>query len=174
MKRISLLLIAIINSSVLFAQSDTTAKGNNELKINIVSLVLGAPEVFYERSMNQSSSFGLAVLMGIDDMTDYRFAAIPYYRLYFGQKEATGFFIEANTGLITANQDRYHYNSLGHTTLISKHWTTVGFGVAAGVKLFSRYGMFLDAYYGVGKLIGGSRVLSRNYPRRGITIGKRF
>ncbi|HTM98822.1 MAG TPA: hypothetical protein VL088_08780, partial [Pedobacter sp.] len=96
------------------------------------------------------------------------------YRLYFGQKKANGLFFEGSTGLISSNQDRHHWDSMGNLTYVSPNWTSLGFGIAAGVKVLSRYGMFFEAYYGLGKLMGERKLLSRNYPRRGLTVGYRF
>ena len=77
-------------------------KGENELRINALSFLAATDiNIFYERILNKSSSYGLSMFINAGDdtleLTDRRFALNPYYRFYFyNTKEygARGFFIE--------------------------------------------------------------------------------
>ncbi|MFD1614492.1 hypothetical protein [Gelatiniphilus marinus] len=91
-------LVAFLFCSVSFSQSETgpsTAPQNfNEIKLNGLYLVLGAFDVTYERTINEESAFGLNVFLTLDDELndDINYYISPYYRFYFGNKYAAGFF----------------------------------------------------------------------------------
>lgn len=175
----------------IFAQESTkstadTAKtvdnvgGKNEIRLNLLNVVLGIPEISYERLFNDNSGAGLSVLVGIDDDMEYKFGVIPYYRMYFGNspKKATGFFIEANAALMNvADVYSYGYEVSPNGNYISTRYEektlSFGMGAAAGGKFISKNGFVGELYFGVGRFFGKKGHVEV-YPRMGITIGKRF
>lgn len=160
----------------------TGQDGNNELKLNLVYTIAGFPELNYERIIKDDMSIGLAVLVGIEKNAAYSFGVIPNYRVYFGNKKANGFFIEANAAVISNRDDYYDYGYLAYTTypagyqptgmLSNKTETNFGLGAAAGAKFLTKNGFIGEVFIGVGRLFGASSIEA--YSRSGITIGKRF
>lgn len=167
------------------AQNNSTEKknseaGNNELKVNLLTSILALPEISYERILEDNMGVGISLSAGIgddDDFSEYRFLAIPHYRLYFGKKRAAGFFIEGNAA-IGSVKERYfmYYNSATDTfysTNTSSAKTNFGLGAAVGAKFLTRNGFTGEIYGGVGRFLGNNRSVEA-YPRIGITLGKRF
>ena len=156
--------------------------GNNELKLNLIMSIAGIPEINYERIISDDMSIGIAVIVGLEKETDYKFGIIPNYRVYFGGKRANGFFIEGNAAVISSRGDYYDYSPLAYTSYppgyyptfppISKTYTNFGLGAAAGAKFLTKNGFVGEIYLGVGRLFGNNSIEA--YPRAGITIGKRF
>ncbi|MES2419049.1 MAG: hypothetical protein V4541_12740 [Bacteroidota bacterium] len=144
-----------------------TRVGRNEFKFNILYTVLGLPEFTYERIIKEDRAIGLSVFIGAQNDFDFKFGLTPYYRWYFGNTKANGFFIEANTSMILARGSKY--DELGR--YISQH-LVYGVGAATGVKFFTRNDFFGEAYLGLGRTIG-ERYFFNNYPRLGLNIGKR-
>jgi len=183
----------MVSSLMSFAQKIDTLKnsiqknaevighgGNNELKINLLYTVIGMPEITYERLLADNMGIGASVFVGLDNSVDYKFGFIPHYRLYFGAKKASGFFIEGNAAVITFRDNYYYqynssYPSTFNSAVAEKNSTTFGLGAAAGAKFLTRNGFLGEAYLGLGRTFGESSGFDPEaYPRVGITIGKRF
>lgn len=158
-------ILAVICSSLAFSQSE-----NNEFKVNILYTAIGMPELSYERLISDNSSVGASVAFSLDkkeDM-DLRLSFTPYYRMFFGQKKAAGFFIEANS-IIINYVDTIYFDGTS-----SKYETRTGFGLgaAAGAKFLTKNNLIGEVYGGVGRVFGDNSLGA--YPRFGITLGKRF
>ncbi len=193
MNKILTICLIMVSSYACYAQKTDTLKnsiqkeaeaigqgGNNEIKINLLFTVLGVPEVTYERLLADNMGVGASVLVALDRTFDYKFAFVPYYRIYFGAKKASGFFIEGNASLITFQDYDYYYNASTYpsgykTGSTSSTATSLGLGAAAGAKFLTRNGFLGEVYLGGGRTFGkdsGSNL--SGYARIGITIGKRF
>lgn len=194
MKKILLIGLILASSLLSYAQKIDTLKnsiqknaesighgGNNELKINLLFTVIGMPEISYERLLADNMGVGASVFVGLDNSIDYKFGFTPHFRLYFGAKKASGFFIEGNASVVTYNDyNNYYYHSSMYPPGYPPHsyrenTTSFGLGAAAGAKFLTRNGFLGEAYLGVGRRLGeniNSGVEA--YPRIGITIGKRF
>lgn len=149
--------------------------GNNEIKLNLLFTVLGMPEITYERIIGDNMGAGLAVLFNLEKEVDYKFSMTPYYRVYFGNKKASGFFIEANASVITNKYELvydYYYGSGGDYR--EETHVNLGLGAAVGGKFLTRNGFLGEAYLGVGRVFGDRRAIIDAYPRVGFTLGKRF
>ena len=128
------------------------------------------PELSYERLISDNSSVGASVAFSLDkkeDM-DLRFSFTPCYRMFFGQKKAAGFFIEANS-IIVKYVDTIYYNESTNTYETK---TGFGLGAAAGAKFLTKNNLIGEVYGGVGRVFGDNSLGA--YPRFGITLGKRF
>ncbi len=191
MKRTLLIGLILASSLMSYAQKTDTLKssiqkkaeaighgGNNELKINLLFSVIGMPEISYERIIEDNMGLGVSVFVGLDNTQNYKFGFIPHFRLYFGQKKASGFFIEGNTGVVSFGDNDYYepmYQSDYVPTYVKRSSTNFSLGAAAGGKFLTRNGFLGEAYLGVGRLFGERSGYSNEaYPRVGITIGKRF
>lgn len=162
-----------INSSSHQSQNSLNGNGNNELRLNLLMSIAGLPELSYERFIADNMGIGLSAAISLDKFENesMRSIILPYYRLYFGNKKANGFFIEGNMAMIGIKEYDYisSYQSLPVTT---KYTTNFGFGAAVGAKFLTRNNFLGEAYLGVGRLFGESSVGA--YPRVGISLGKRF
>ena len=158
-------ILAVFCSTLAFSQSEI-----NEFKVNILYTAIGMPELSYERLISDNSSVGASVAFSLDkkeDM-DLRFSFTPYYRMFFGQKKAAGFFIEANS-IIVKYVDTIYYNESTNTYETK---TGFGLGAAAGAKFLTKNNLIGEVYGGVGRVFGDNSLGA--YPRFGITLGKRF
>ena len=198
MKKLLIVNLILVSSFLCYAQKPDTAKaniqreaeaighgGNNELKINLLFTVIGMPEISYERLLADNMGLGASIFFGLDKETEYKFGLIPHYRIYFGAKKASGFFIEGNASLVTVED--FYYNTeflaassfpsggLYYDSRVERNRTFFGLGAAAGAKFLTRNGFLGEAYLGGGRLFGqGSNPDVDGYPRIGVTIGKRF
>lgn len=145
--------------------------GNNEVKVNILYSALGIPEITYERLLNDNSAVGLSVGFSVEKPEDmaYRYGITPYYRMYFGFKKASGFFIEANGILLGHSYDEYDGTG---ASLSSETQSQFGLGAGVGAKFLSRNGLIGEVYGGLGRVFGDNSLGA--YPRFGISLGKRF
>ena len=176
-----LILIGLLLASTIFAYAQKDVKvnnsGKNEIKINLLNAVLALPEINYERILDDNMGAGLAVSFGLgneDDFSEYKFLVIPHYRIYFGKKQANGFFIEANAGLGNV-RERYYYNGYNNSSSAYDNTASFNFGLGAavGIKFLTLNGFVGEVYGGAGRFLGENRSIEA-YPRIGISIGKRF
>ena len=147
----------------LLAQADSTNyAGNNEIKVNGAYLLAGLAEITYEGILGEDSAIGVSVGFALDNSIDYRFSAIPYYRLYFGKKRAAGFFVEGN-GAFFSERDFESDTEFG-----------AGLGLAVGGKFINSKGWIAELFLGLGRNLVNNDDISEAYPRAGILVGKRF
>ncbi|ADF54744.1 conserved hypothetical protein [Zunongwangia profunda SM-A87] len=184
MKKI-LLLFFVCTSSIINAQQEQDSdETKQELKFNLAMSIAGVPELTYEYFLEDNSSVGASIAIGLENAEDMslRFILSPYYRLFFGKKKNAGFFIEANSAIATYrdiyNRYEYYYDDNGEyredsISVYDKKTTNFGLGAAVGFKLLTRNNYIGEIYAGAGRLFGDSNDIEV-YPRVGITIGKRF
>lgn len=154
----------------------------NEIHFNLLSSVLGLPEINYERFLESNFSVGMSVMASLDapEKQDLRAAFIPFGRLYFGYGNCEGFYIEGNAAVVNEKYRDYYYSSSSYsstydiqqsvTTLNS--YTNFGLGVAVGYKFLTKNNWVGDIFGGAGRIFGDTNIDA--YPRVGISIGKRF
>lgn len=182
MKKITLTLVLFITSLVSFAQDieiDNTV-GDNELKINMTNIIAFKWVDFtYERLINDESSFGVGLLFALDDedtgLDEYRtFSLTPYYRHFFSNKYAEGFFVEAFTMLHSGKDEFYEYDELTLNGVYNEEtYTDFAVGVSAGFKIVSRRGFVAEVYAGIGRDLLDKSDLEV-VGRGGLSIGYRF
>ncbi|MGB5189572.1 hypothetical protein [Robiginitalea sp.] len=136
--------------------------GDNELKLNAAYLLGGFAEITYERILGEDSALGVSVGFALDNSIDYRFGTIPYYRLYFGNKRASGFFVEGNAAFFSER------------TFESETEFGGGLGLAIGSKFITKNNWIAEVFFGLGRNFANGDFQSDVYPRLGILIGKRF
>ena len=163
------------------APQSESSKGsdNNELRINLLMAIIGLPELNYERYISDNMGVGLAVAFSLEkaETMSTRSMFTPFYRLYFGNKKASGFFIEGNMAVVGQNQINSNYvydqNGTAYQTIVTTRSTTnLGFGAAVGAKFLARNGFIGEVFVGGGRLFGES--IDQAYPRVGVCLGKRF
>jgi len=166
-----------------------TQELKNEIKLNsmyLFNLNKIYPEVSYERSIGSKSAVGIAVGIAIgskdtfeyvDDLINYDFSVLPYYRHYFGKKRTNGFFVEGNTLIFSKASYIGDGSELGF-----------GMGTGIGAKFTMKNAWSIDFVVGGGYNFQRNRDSRGNgefvvwqiasfpdlYPRLGVKIGKRF
>ncbi len=153
--------IEVVNDSSLDA---AYPKGENELRVNALSfLTVTDINIFYEKILNRSSSFGLSMFINggddVGDITERKFAINPYYRFYFyNSKEygARGFFVEGFSSFASLESESLQ----------------VSLGMSIGQKWVNTHGFSFELFLGLSRYITDSD--NELYVPAGVAIGKRF
>jgi len=183
MKKSILCSLIMLFSISLFAQDDTNTQDNsdvsaNEVKINALFAVIGAFDVTYERLLNEESGIGLEIFLPYDSdiKDDINYYISPYYRLYFGEKYAAGFFLEGFGMLSSVNNDVIvFFDDTNSVPLITEETTTdFGLGIGLGGKWVTKKGFVGELSFGVGRNFGNSDSGDEVIAKLGITVGYRF
>ena len=174
MKKLMLFILIAVAVSI----SANAQEAKNEAKVNLLGLIIGLPDITYERLLNDKMGIGLTLGMGFKNgkhyQDDYRYVVLPYYRYYPGNKHASGFFLEAHASVISAKKDLKE-ELKGQEKFESYY----GLGAAIGVKLFNKKGFLAEGYAGMGQQFNVDKESMRHkshhlYPRIGLSLGKRF
>ncbi|NNC50814.1 MAG: DUF3575 domain-containing protein [Flaviramulus sp.] len=180
MKKSLLLVVSLALSISSFSQETnkdiTTNQNFNEIKLNGLYLVLGAIDVTYERTINEESAFGINVFLPFDDdiNDEINYYISPYYRFYFGNKYAAGFFVEG-FGMLNSTND-YRYSSNGFDTVFEEEKITdFALGIGLGGKWITNRGFIGELNLGFGRnLFNSDRHDYEIIAKVGITVGYRF
>lgn len=163
-KYLSVLMALFMTLSSLSAQEENGISGNSEIKINGLTTVLKFPMFSYEYLINDGSSVGLSAGFPLDEIDSFRYIATPFYRVFFSEKKAAGFFIEGSSSLFGYRED-----AEDPTTEFG-----IGLGIAVGGKFITSNGLVGELFLGIGRPLNIDNLFIDAYPRIGITIGKRF
>ena len=181
--------LAILCSLIGYSQETEESQDvlrKNELKINMTNLIIFKwVDVSYERILNEESTFGVGTLFSLDQdynddvLDEYRtFSITPYYRHFFSNKYAQGFFVEG-FGMLHSGKDEYYndyYNPLTDSynyVDYQEKYTDFAIGISAGAKFVTKRGFVAEIYLGIGRdLLGNSDI--EVVGRGGIAIGYRF
>ena len=140
-KSLLFLLITFSLSSSVFSQKTNQEESNqklNEVKLNGLYMVLGAFEGSYEYLLNEESGVGVSLFLPIDKEVneDVNYYISPYYRFYFGEKYASGFFLEGFGMLNSVKEVTYVYGDFPPYPSFSnsKNITDFALGIGLGGK----------------------------------------
>ena len=174
-KTFVILIVTLLLSHNMFSQEDEVAKleneNFNELKLNALFLILGALEVTYERTLNEESGIGLTVFLPLDnDVSDeIKYYISPYYRFYFGNKYASGFFLEGFGMINSTNRD------LNFFIYEEDFRTDFALGIGLGGKWITNSGFIGEINFGVGRnLFNNNNTDYEIIAKGGISLGYRF
>ena len=174
-KTFVILIVTLLLSHNMFSQEDEVAKlenkNFNELKLNALFLILGALEVTYERTLNEESGIGLTVFLPLDnDVSDeIKYYISPYYRFYFGEKYASGFFLEGFGMINSTNRDSNFF------VLEDDFRTDFALGIGLGGKWITNSGFVGEINLGVGRnLFNNNNTDNEIIAKGGISLGYRF
>lgn len=189
MKKITILILICI-STISIAQEkqeenypqDINKK--HEIKLNALGLIAFEwLDVSYEYLINEESSFGTGLLIGFNNdssLDEYRkFSLTPYYRRYFSNKYARGFFVEG-FGMLHSYENNYYdyyYDINGNYQPNYNNddtKTEFAVGIAVGGKFISKKGFTTEIYLGIGRNLGGDNSSLEAVGRGGISLGYRF
>lgn len=171
----SILIFALFCSLLGFSQETGETKlKQNEIKLNGLYLVLGAFEGTYERILNDESAVGVSLFVPFDaDINEeVNYYISPYYRFYFGNEYAKGFFLEGFGMLNSTNEYLYDFGSENSD---KKSVTDFALGIGLGGKWLTKRGLLGEINFGVGRnLFNGSNSDNEFIGKLGITVGYRF
>jgi hypothetical protein len=155
-----------------FSQDKTiTNFPKNELKGNALFLVAGAFEVTYERLLNEENGVGVSVFVPYANNMNVNYSITPFYRFYFGEKPASGFFVEGFGMLNSYEHDVYNETY----DLSTKNITDFALGFGLGSKWVTKRGFILEINAGLGRnLFNSSDDGNQIVGRGGITLGYRY
>lgn len=173
MKKIVLLFLIISSLSIAQEREKNYPQDINkktEIKINALTLIAAKWIDFsYESLIDEESSFGLSAALNTDTSeTSLNYAITPFYRRYFSNKYARGFFVEGFGSLFQA--EKY----IGFLVNPNDRFET-GFavGVSVGGKFVSKKGFTAELLLGVGRNLVES-IDNEGFGRIGIALGYRF
>ncbi|SDX98833.1 Protein of unknown function [Lutibacter oricola] len=173
MKKITITLLLFVTCFTMFAQENP---GNNEVKINMSNLIgFKWLDLGYEHILNEESTIGANILFSLDNgsegLDEYRtFSLTPYYRHFFSNKYAEGFFVEAFTMIHSGEEEIY--TGIGGT-YVDEKYTDLAVGVSVGAKWVSDRGFVAEIYAGIGRDMLDQSDLEV-VGRGGLSIGYRF
>lgn len=170
-----ILIIALFCSLLGFSQeTDETKLKQNEIKLNGLYLVLGAFEGTYERILNDESAVGVSLFLPFDaDINDdINYYISPYYRFYFGNEYAKGFFLEGFGMLNSTNEYLDYFDSENSD---KNSVTDFALGIGLGGKWLTKRGLLGEINFGIGRnLFNGDNSDTEFIGKLGITVGYRF
>ena len=183
MKKLFLVSAFITGFVSIQAQEETSVERQNDIMISPIELIASAAlNVSYERLLNKDSGVGINVILLLDkgnsnDSIESQIS--PYYRMYFGKKYASGFFVEGFVPITMSNDSIYiPYVGPGYFESSYKYEknTTIGAGIGFGGKWVARKNIIFEASMGIARRFG----MNKEYTDTPITgkgmlgIGYRF
>ncbi len=169
----TLLLLTFLCSTFVFAQEKTEKHPQDidktkELKVNALTLIAGKwIDISYEYLIDNESSFGTAITINTDTSeSDLNFSITPYYRRYFSEKYARGFFVEGFGMLFSARDNSLFTDNINFET-------GFGLGISVGGKFVSKKGFTTEILLGLGRNLIKSQHTD-GIGRIGISLGYRF
>lgn len=176
MKKIIFFLLLIVGFSNFNAQTSDNPEPERKNDIMIDPIVLiAAPAVnfSYERLLNKDAGLGINAVFGLGRDFENFSQFSPYYRMYFGKKYASGFFVEGFLPVTFTEDEVYHMaGNSGYYT--SENSTTVGLGVAFGGKWVVKRNVVFEASGGIGRRFGNNDEISPVTGKGMLGIGYRF
>ncbi len=172
MKKITLVLLLLITTISIAQEKDggylQDINKKHEVKINALTLLAAKwLDVSYEKLIDEESSFGISTTINTDtNQTDLSYAITPFYRRYFSDKFARGFFVEGFGALYSADDD-------GLFDAGNEEKTGLAFGFSIGGKFVSTKGFSTEILLGLGRNFFESEH-NEAYGRIGISMGYRF
>ena len=187
MKKIAVFLAVIISFIASAQEKEVPVFKKNEIKGNALFLIVGAIELTYERILDEDSGAGLTLFVAYDeDNFNMKYNVTPYYRFYFGEKPAAGFFL---SGFAMYNQfDDYYYdcdydyggydeNGFYYYYYDDKKEISNNFalGLGVGAKWVIKKGFVLELSGGIGRNLYKSNDYAPDFVGNGgVILGYRF
>lgn len=181
MKKFLVLYLFLSTSFIGWSQDITNpVQPSAELKINAFNLIAFTfIDISYEHLLNEESSLGLGILFNVADnneiLDEFRsFSLTPYYRQYFSNQYAKGFFLEG-FGMVNSGNEADYYADFEMTQLIKgEQYTAFALGISVGGKFVTPRGFAVEIYTGLGRNLFGSDISPDIISRGGVSLGFRF
>ncbi len=183
-EKILFILVILITFSSYSQEQTNRIEKKNEVYLNAFNLIAFKwVDVSYERIINEESSAGISLLAKIGDEwsgydSERNYSITPYYRHYFSNKYARGFFMEAFT-MLNGGVNEYYWDNYSEITdeytwgSEEREYNDVAFGVGVGGKFISKRGFIGEIHAGIGR-----NLFDANAPdvigRGSVSFGFRF
>jgi len=161
MKKILFGLSLIFGTFAIQAQETTEKKRKNDILADPILLIaVPLANVSYERLISENKGIGINAMINLDRETDRFTQFSAFYRIYFGKKYASGFFLEGFIPVTTESNDIYTYNydninGYYYTSSVKKgNFTTVGIGFGVGGKWVMKNNLVIEASGGIARRFG--------------------
>lgn len=142
------------------AQETEKQRKNDVLADPILLIAVPMANVSYERLLSENKGLGINAMIKLDP-EDGRFSQFSaFYRMYFGKKYASGFFLEGFIPVTTESNDIYSYNyddinGYYYTSSVTKgNFTTAGIGFGVGGKWVMKNNLVIEASGGIARRFG--------------------
>jgi hypothetical protein len=182
MKTTFLTILMLLSLFTIKAQGDNSVnmhEKKNEIKLNVLLPLFGAFEVTYERILNKKSSLGVSFFAPFDSGNvestedDENYFISPYYRMYFGKKNASGFFAEG-FGMLTSIDGKKIFDLEGNLSQGSAV-SDFAIGLGFGSKWITKSGFIFEVNVGYGKLLFNADKTDHDIVAKfGFHLGYRF
>lgn len=159
-------------------EAESNPPKRNEVKLNVVMPLAGTFEATYERILNSKSAVGVTSSYVFNDNgsnDDMNFFISPYYRRYFGQKYASGWFVEG-FAMLTSIDGKKVYTTPDRSQYIEKPSVLdAALGAGGGYKWVSKTGFLVEANFCYGGLLFNTKKTDHNVVAKfGVHLGYRF
>lgn len=159
MKKLFSACLVLVGFTTMFSQEKESDIRKNDVTMGPIELIVGPIlNVSYERLINKTNGVGVNTLVYFADNAYREYQISPFYRMYFGRKFASGFFVEAFAPITTDRNDFYDYDINTNGNIIvnyrEKKYTTVGFGIGLGAKWAVRNNILFEVSGGLARRFG--------------------
>lgn len=161
MNKILLGLSLIFGTFAAQAQENTEKQRKNDILADPILLIaVPLANVSYERFISDNKGIGINAMINLDRNDDRFTQFSAFYRMYFGKKYASGFFLEGFIPVTTETNDIYSYNyddvnGYFYTSSVRKNnFTTVGIGFGVGGKWVMKNNLVIEASGGIARRFG--------------------
>lgn len=137
-----------------------TQRKNDILADPVLLIAVPLANVTYERLISKNKGIGVNAMINLDRQDDRFSQFSAFYRMYFGKKYASGFFLEGFIPVTTEASDIYNYqyddvNGFYYTSSVTKrNATTVGIGFGVGGKWVFKNNLVIEASGGIARRFG--------------------
>lgn len=165
-------------STVQGQEAETSLIRKNDVMLGPIELIAGPIlNISYERLLSENSGVGVNALFDLQKNQNSAISQIsPYYRMYFGKKYASGFFVEGFVPITKTKNTYVDYNGYPYyVPSRNEDKTTVGIGVGFGGKWVARKNIIFEASTGIGRRFGLDKTYDTAITGKGMLgIGYRF
>ena len=147
--------------------------------ISPIELIAGpALNISYERLLNKDSGIGINVVVLLDNGDNdggLQSQISPYYRMYFGKKYASGFFVEG-FGMVMSIDGKKIYDTEEKITFTENpDVINLSIGVGLGWKGVTKSGFTYGANLGWGKMLfNANKTDHTQVAKFSLNVGYRF
>lgn len=169
MKKI-LLALGILATTTIYAQEkkdSTNSQRQNDIMLSPIELIaVPALNISYERLINKDNAIGVNFLSYLKNDSGYSISQIsPYYRMYFGEKFGSGFFVEGFLPITTTKDtSTYTFYDINYSEQqVEFKRTSIGIGVGFGGKWATKRNIIFEASIGIARRIGDKTIENNTF-----------
>ena len=171
-------IISLFMNAQTTEEAATSERKNDIMLDPILLIAIPVINFNYERLLNENSGVGVNALIYLGDSDDEDLFSqfSPYYRMYFGKKYASGFFVEGFVPIMssryTRHSDIYYDGNSYYQNSEEIRETNVGAGIGFGGKWLTKKNIVFELSGGIARIFGSDdKELTGRYM---MGIGYRF